>query len=90
MLVFGLLVSGTITNIIIENFGGQKKKERVETRGEERQELLQNYIMYKVHWLYELFTSLTVSQQRYFYLSFQSNDESKCTKKSYQINILDI
>ena len=26
MLVFGLLVSGTITNIIIENFGGQKKK----------------------------------------------------------------
>ena len=90
MLVFGLLVSGTITNIIIENFGGQKKKERVETRGEERQELLQNYIMYKVHWLYELFTGLTVSQQRYFYLSFQSNDESKCTKKSYQINILDI
>ena len=28
MLVFGLLVSGTITNIIIENFGGQKKKRK--------------------------------------------------------------
>ena len=57
----------------------------METRGEERQELLQNYMMYKVHWLHELFKGLTVSQQRYFYLSFQINDESKCTEKSYQI-----
>ena len=61
------------------------KKGRVETRGEERQELLQNYMMYKVHWLHELFKGLTVSQQRYFYLSFQINDASKCTEKSYQI-----
>ena len=73
MLVFGLLVSGTIINIIIQNLGRQKKG-RVKTRGEERQELLQNYIMYKVHWLYELFTGLTVSQQRYFDLSFPIND----------------
>ena len=57
----------------------------METRGEERQELLQNYMMYKVHWLHELFKGLTVSQERYFYLSFQINDESKCTEKSYQI-----
>ena len=61
------------------------KKGRVETRGEERQELLQNYMMYKVHWLHELFKGLTVSQQRYFYLSFQINDASKCTEKSYHI-----
>ena len=57
----------------------------METRGEERQELLQNYMMYKVHWLHELFKGLTVSEERYFYLSFQINDESKCTEKSYQI-----
>ena len=57
----------------------------METRGEERQELLRNYMMYKVHWLHELFKGLTVSQERYFYLSFQINDESKCTEKSYQI-----
>jgi len=59
----------------------------VETRGQQWQELLQNCIMYKAHGLYELFTGLTVSQQRYMYLylSFQINDESKCTKKSYQI-----
>ena len=55
MLVFGLLVSGTIMNIIIQSLGDNKKGQS------------------------------GVSQQKYFYLSFQINDESKCTEKSYQI-----
>ena len=53
--MFGLLVSGTIMNIIIQSLGDNKKGQS------------------------------GVSQQRYFYLSFQINDESKCTEKSYQI-----
>ena len=82
MLVFGLLVSGTIMNIIIQSLGDNKKGQSGDQR---RRKARAPAKLHEVHWLHELFKGLTVSQQRYFYPSFQINDESKCTEKSYQI-----